>query len=84
MATPLLPADQTKPEANSEPLARAEGLGSITFCKCGTLSLNIQAMTLRLDMTAFVQLMTMCEQAVTALQSMADHHHPHPTSSHIH
>jgi len=71
--------------ANAEPLARSEGLGSITFCKCGTLSINIQAMSVRLDVAAFVQLMTMCEQAVAVLQQMSEQLQPQPvTSTHIH
>jgi hypothetical protein len=73
MAENLASAIDPTIETNAEPLARSEGLGTITFCKCGTLSINIQAMSVRLDVAAFVQLIAMCEQAVSALEQMSEH-----------
>ncbi len=87
MANTLSSAPDPTIDANAEPLARSEGLGSITFCKCGTLSINIQAMSVRLDVAAFVQLMTMCEQAVAALEQMSEHLQQQRTANanaHIH
>jgi hypothetical protein len=52
-------------------LAVSEGIGSVTLCGCGTLSLNVQALSLRLDMKAFAQLYLMCSEAMERLEHIA-------------
>ncbi len=52
-------------------LASSEGIGSVTLCPCSTLTLNIQALSLRLDMKAFAQLFLMCSEAMDCLEHIA-------------
>jgi len=54
-----------------EVLARSEGLGSVTVCDCGTISLHVGGVTLRLEPTAFIQLDTMVQDAIETLRSRA-------------
>ena len=67
---PIRPAHETT-DSGTKKLASAEGLGDVTMCGCGTLSLNIQAMSLRLDMKAFAQLLILCSEAMDALETIA-------------
>ena len=48
-------------------LATCEGLGSITLCPCGTVSLNVGGVSVRMELSAFVQAARMCHTAVVAL-----------------
>ncbi len=54
-----------------EVLARSEGLGSVTVCGCGTISLHVGGVTLRLEPTAFIQLDTMVQDAIETLRTRA-------------
>lgn len=58
-------------ESGTQKLASSEGLGSITMCGCGTLSLNVQAMSLRLDAESFAKLLMMCSDAMYVLEALA-------------
>ncbi|MDE1154323.1 MAG: hypothetical protein PW735_01175 [Acidobacteriaceae bacterium] len=53
-------------------LAQAEGLGSVTQCSCGTLSLNVQAFSLRLDLESFARLLLMCSEAMDVVERGMD------------
>ena len=48
-------------------LATCAGLGSITLCPCGTVSLNVGGVSVRMELSAFVQAARMCHTAVVAL-----------------
>ena len=54
-----------------EVLARYEGLGSVSICGCGTVSLHVGGVTLRLEATAFIQLDTMIQDAIETLRTRA-------------
>lgn len=54
-----------------EVLARYQGLGSVSICGCGTVSLHVGGVTLRLEPTAFIQLETMIQDAVETLRTRA-------------
>jgi hypothetical protein len=60
-------------DTNNDPqtLATAAGLGSITICSCGTISLHIGGVSLRLDSTAFTLTAEMCRNALAALEHQA-------------
>jgi 8-oxo-dGTP pyrophosphatase MutT (NUDIX family) len=48
-------------------LAAQEGIGSITMCDCGVVSLNMGGVTIRLEITAFSRLETMIREAAEEL-----------------
>jgi hypothetical protein len=50
-------------------LSKLEGLGSVTMCGCGVVSLNIAGITLRLEASAFNQFEQMVGTAARALQA---------------
>lgn len=50
-------------------LSRLEGLGSVTMCGCGVVSLHIAGITLRLEAGAFQQLEQMIGAASHALHA---------------
>jgi hypothetical protein len=50
-------------------LSKLEGLGSVTMCGCGVVSLHIAGVTLRLEAGAFQQLEQMLSSAAHALQA---------------
>jgi hypothetical protein len=52
-------------------LASAPGLGSITLCPCGTITLHLGGVSVRLDPHAFAQTAGMCRDALEALTSQA-------------
>ncbi|MDE1163237.1 MAG: hypothetical protein PW792_15040 [Acidobacteriaceae bacterium] len=69
MAQPIsAPTTNPTHPASQQSLASAEGLGSITQCSCGTLSLNVQAFSLRLDLESFARLLLMCSEAMEAVE----------------
>ena len=49
-------------------LATAQGLGSITYCSCGTISLNVGGVSVRMEPGAFAQTAEMCRIAIAALE----------------
>jgi hypothetical protein len=52
-----------------ETLATCTGLGSITLCSCGTVSLHVGGISVRLELTAFMQTAKMCHLAMLELDS---------------
>jgi hypothetical protein len=52
-------------------LAQTEGLGSVTRCSCGTISLHLGGVTLRMEQVTFQQATEMCQDAVQALALQA-------------
>jgi hypothetical protein len=54
-----------------ETLATSSGLGSITLCACGTVSLHIGGISVRMELTAFAQTAEMCRVALAALEVQA-------------
>ena len=53
----------------SETLASTHGLGSVAVCGCGTISLNIQAMSLRMDLQSFELTLEMMREALRVMQT---------------
>jgi hypothetical protein len=51
-----------------EVLASSEGLGSVALCGCGTVSLHVQAMSLRMDLKAFQLAAAMIQRALVAME----------------
>ena len=58
-------------EDKQETLASSRGLGSISVCACGTLSLHVGGVSIRMDLTAFVQTAEMFRIAVANLEGQA-------------
>jgi hypothetical protein len=54
-------------------LSAYEGLGSITMCSCGVVTLTLGGVSLRMDVTAFTQLETMMREASEDLLTRARH-----------
>lgn len=52
-------------------LAALEGLGSITMCSCGVVSLHMGGISLRMEISAFSRLETMVREATEELCSRA-------------
>jgi hypothetical protein len=52
-------------------LASSAGLGSITVCGCGTLSVHVGGVTVRMELSAFVQTAEMFRIAVAHLETQA-------------
>ena len=52
-------------------LAHQEGLGSISLCSCGTVSLHIGGVSIRMELSTFVQTVEMCQQGMKALKMEA-------------
>ena len=50
-----------------ETLATCTGLGSITLCPCGTVSLHVGGVSVRMELGAFMQAARMCHIAMLAL-----------------
>jgi hypothetical protein len=59
------------PEDKHKTLASSEGLGSISVCGCGTLTLHVGGVSVRMDITAFVQTAEMFRIAVANLEAQA-------------
>lgn len=59
-----------------ETLATCPGLGSITLCSCGTVSLHVGGISVRMELSAYMQVAKMCHLAMLSLnsqvQSMAE------------
>jgi hypothetical protein len=58
-------------EDKHQTLASSAGLGSISVCGCGTLSLHVGGVSIRMDLTAFVQTAEMFRIAVAHLEAQA-------------
>jgi hypothetical protein len=58
-------------EDKHQTLASSPGLGSISVCGCGTLSLHVGGVSVRMDLTAFVQTAEMFRIAVANLEAQA-------------
>jgi hypothetical protein len=52
-------------------LAAAPGLGSITLCPCGTISLHVGGVSIRMEITAFARAAEMCRVAMASLELQA-------------
>jgi hypothetical protein len=52
-----------------ETLATCTGLGSITLCPCGTVSLHVGGVSVRMELGAFMQAARMCHIAMLELDS---------------
>ena len=61
------PTQPTPDSVSSLLLAEHTGLGSVSFCNCGTVHLSVGAITMRLAPDAFAQLLHMCQQAADQL-----------------
>jgi hypothetical protein len=59
------------PEDTHQTLASSAGLGSISVCGCGTLSLHVGGVSVRMDLTAFVQTAEMFRIATAHLEAQA-------------
>lgn len=69
------------PEDKHQTLASSAGLGSIAVCGCGTLSLHVGGVSLRMDLTAFVQTAEMFRIAVAHLEAQARNLQPSATKA---
>jgi len=49
-------------------LATCPGLGSITLCPCGTVSMHVGGVSVRMELGAFMQAAKMCHLAMLALE----------------
>jgi hypothetical protein len=52
-------------------LASAPGLGSITLCPCGTISLHVGGISVRMELSAFLQTGQMYVAAMASLEQQA-------------
>ena len=52
-------------------LAQQEGLGSISLCSCGTVSLHIGGVSIRMELSTFIQTVEMCQRGMNALEMEA-------------
>ncbi len=52
-------------------LSRVDGLGSVTVCGCGTLSLHLGGVSVRMDAETFAQAVGMCREAMVAVEMQA-------------
>lgn len=48
-------------------LAYLSGFGSVTRCACGTVSLHVGGVSIRMEQMAFLQTADMCREALLAL-----------------
>ncbi|WP_260706862.1 hypothetical protein [Edaphobacter flagellatus] len=53
--------------AVAETLASCPGLGGITLCPCGTISLHVGGVSVRMEPAAFMQMSRMCHEAMLLL-----------------
>jgi len=52
-----------------ETLATCPGLGSITLCPCGTVSLHVGGISVRMELSAYMQVAKMCHIAMLSLDN---------------
>ena len=48
-------------------LAKTEGLGEVSLCGCGVISLHLGSVTLRLESRALLQVETLLQEAIQSL-----------------
>ena len=58
-------------EDKHQTLSSSVGLGSISVCGCGTLSLHVGGVSIRMDLTAFVQTAELFRIAIAHLENQA-------------
>jgi hypothetical protein len=63
-------------ENQQQTLAIAPGLGSITLCACGTISLHVGGVSVRMAASAFAQPEQMCAQPSPRSSSRPTHFNP--------
>jgi hypothetical protein len=68
-------------EDKHQTLSSSVGLGSISVCGCGTLSLHVGGVSIRMDLTAFVQTAEMFRIAVAHLEAQARNLQPSATKA---
>jgi hypothetical protein len=56
-------------QPQNETLATCPGLGSITVCPCGTVSLHVGGVSVRMELSAYMQMARMCHVAMLSLDS---------------
>lgn len=56
-------------QSKNETLATCPGLGSITICPCGTVSLHVGGVSVRMEMSAYMQMARMCHIAMLSLDN---------------
>ncbi len=56
-------------QSKNETLATCPGLGSITVCPCGTVSLHVGGVSVRMEMSAYMQVAKMCHIAMLSLDN---------------
>jgi len=56
-------------KSQNETLASCPGLGSITVCPCGTVSLHVGGVSVRMELSAYMQVAKMCHVAMLSLDS---------------
>jgi len=52
-------------------LASTDGLGSVTLCGCGTVSLHVGGISVRMEMAVFAETVSMCQNALRTLPPRA-------------
>ena len=48
-------------------LATLDGLGSVTLCGCGTISLHVGGVSVRMERSVLAETVAMCQDALRAL-----------------
>ncbi|ADV84595.1 hypothetical protein [Terriglobus saanensis] len=61
-------------------LSDLPGLGSVSLCACGTVHLAVGAVTVRMAPEAFVQMMSMCREALHLIAQDPSLCEPQPLS----
>jgi hypothetical protein len=56
-------------EDQNQTLATSSGLGSITVCGCGTISVHVGGVSVRMELSAFVQTAEMFRMAIAQLET---------------
>ncbi len=54
-------------KAVHDTLATCPGLGSITLCPCGTVSVHVGGVSVRMEIGAYMQMAKMCHLAMLSL-----------------
>lgn len=65
----------------SKVLSELPGLGSVALCDCGTVHVAVGAVTVRLAPEAFLQMMSMCRDAMENLSREMTYPTPQPMGS---
>ena len=57
-------------------LAKTEGLGEVSLCGCGVISLHLGSVTLRLESRALLQVESLLQEAIQSLCELSAQPHP--------